>query len=317
MSTEADRLRQEAAEYMLFPQLTREELAGILVVDRAEGLYVWDTDGNRYLDGGSGGPYAVNVGHGREEIAKAAYDQMARAHYFMPWASITPVAVEFARKLAQITPGDLNYSFMSNAGCMAVEAAFKAVRQYFLFNGPDKRRYKIITRRGAYHGVTLGALAATGSYYPLRQMGEPLPPGYYFAAAPYCYRCEFGREYPNCNLECALSIETIIRQESPEQVAGVIGEVVMGAAGMIPPAPEYWPKVREICDKYGIFLIDDEVVCGFGRTGKWFGIEHYGVVPDVMAMAKGISSAYLPLAATAVTKKVADGLTAYWNVHTY
>lgn len=320
MAKKGERIRREAMEHIIFPgAMTREDLerAGPLILEKGEGLYVWDIEGNRYLDAGASGVYSVSVGYGRDEIARAARKQMAQLHFFTALGAATPVAVKFAKKLAEVTPGDLNAAFMSNDGSEAIETAFKIVRQYFIHNGPDKRRYKIIARRHGYHGNTLGAVAATDAYHPMRQMNEPLPPGYYFAAAPYCYRCEYDLEYPNCNLECASSVEIVIRSEGPEQVAAVVGETVLGPGGMIPPAPEYWPKVREICDKYGVFLIDDEVVCGFGRTGKWFGVEHYGVLPDVMAMAKGVSASYMPLAATAVRRKIADNMPFFWATHTY
>jgi adenosylmethionine-8-amino-7-oxononanoate aminotransferase len=153
--------------------------------------------------------------------------------------------------------------------------------------------------------------------YPLRQIMEPLPPGYYFAPEQYCYRCPFGLQYPGCSLQCAEAIAQIIEFEHPDSVAAVIGEVVLGAGGCMVPPPEYWPRLREICDNYGVLLIDDEVVCGFGRTGKMYGIQHFGVEPDLVVMAKGISSGYMPLGATACKRFVVEDMPTFMHVHTY
>jgi adenosylmethionine-8-amino-7-oxononanoate aminotransferase len=152
---------------------------------------------------------------------------------------------------------------------------------------------------------------------PLREIMEPLPPGYRFASAPYCYRCDFGQSYPDCQLQCAASVEQIIQHEGPDNVAAFIGEMVMAAGGCIAPPPEYWPRIREICDQYGVLLIDDEVVCGFGRTGKFFGAEHYGIEPDIMTMAKSITSGYSPLGAAMTKRQIIEDMPAFWHVHTY
>jgi adenosylmethionine-8-amino-7-oxononanoate aminotransferase len=210
----------------------------------------------------------------------------------------------------------LSTTFFVCDGSEAVESAFKIAKQWAYHKG-YQRKYKIISRRRAYHGSTMGALAATGTMSPLREIMEPLPPGYFFASAPYCYRCDFGLSYPDCNLQCAASVEQIIQHEGADNVAAFIGEMVMAAGGCIAPPPEYWPRIREICDQYGVLLIDDEVVCGFGRTGKFFGAEHYGIEPDIMTMAKSITSGYSPLGAAMTKRQIIEDMPAFWHVHTY
>ncbi|MBN1315711.1 MAG: aspartate aminotransferase family protein [Anaerolineales bacterium] len=318
MSEKSKNLEQRAKEHIIFPAVTPALVAemGPLVFTHGEGIYLWDTKGKRYMDSMSSGVYAVLIGYGREEMAKTMYEQAKTMHYFCPYGFANQPAIDFAGKLSQILPGDLPYVFFTQDGSEAVESAFKLAKQWAYHKG-FQRKYKIISRRRAYHGATMGALAATGTMAPLRQIMEPLPPGYYFAPEQYCYRCPFGLEYPNCSLQCAEAINQIIEFEGPDSVAAVIAEVVLGAGGAMVPPPEYWPRLREICDKHGVLLIDDEVVCGFGRTGKMFGIEHYGVEPDVLVMAKGISSGYMPLGATACKRFVVEDMPVFMHVHTY
>jgi adenosylmethionine-8-amino-7-oxononanoate aminotransferase len=318
VSEETKRLQQRAKEHVVFPVVSPAEVddLGPLVFTRGEGIYLWDSDGRRYMDSMSSGVYAVLIGYGREEMARTMYDQARTMHYFCPYGFIVQPAIEFAEKLTQILPGDMPYVFFTQDGSEAVESAFKLAKQWAYHKG-YRRKYKIISRRRAYHGSTMGALAATGTMYPLRQIMEPLPPGYHFAPEQYCYRCPFGLEYPNCDLQCAESIAQIIEFEHPDSVVAVIAEVVLGAGGCMVPPKEYWPRLREICDQYGVLLIDDEVVCGFGRTGKLFGINHFGVEPDIMTMAKGISSGYMPLGATACKGFVVQDMPEFMHVHTY
>jgi len=318
MAERGAELRSKATEYVVFPVVSRDEVSklGPLVFVRGEGIYVWDVDGKRYMDSMASGVYAVHVGYGRQEIAKAMQEQASRLHYFCPYGYISEPVIKLGQKLAELAPGDLTLTFFTCDGSEAVESAFKIAKQWAYRKG-YRRKYKIISRRRAYHGSTMGALAATGTMSPLREIMEPLPPGYYFASAPYCYRCDFGLSYPDCKLQCANSVEQIIQHEGPDNVAAFIGEMVMAAGGCIVPPPEYWPRIREICDQYGVLLIDDEVVCGFGRTGKFFGAEHYGIEPDIMTMAKCITSGYAPLGATITTKEIIDDIPAFWHVHTY
>jgi adenosylmethionine-8-amino-7-oxononanoate aminotransferase len=202
-----------------------------------------------------------------------------------------------------------------------VEAAIKLARQYHEANG-EGRRYKVVSLRRAYHGSTVGALSATGwspGFGVFRRSADPVVPaaGYTNAMPPYCYRCELGLRYPGCELACATTIEQAIFGGDPGLVSCVILEPVMATAGCIVPPPGYLAKVREICDRYGVLLISDEVVCGFGRTGRWFGVDHVGVVPDIMVVAKGLTSGYAPMAAAIARREIADKLPVFFNVHTY
>lgn len=318
MSEETKNYQKRAVDHIIFPAVSPSQVAelGPLVFMRGEGIYLWDSEGKRYMDSMSSGVYAVLIGYGREEMAKTMYDQAKTMHYFCPYGFIAPPAIGFAEKLAEVLPGEMPYVFFTQDGSEAVESAFKLAKQWAYHKG-YRRKYKLISRRRAYHGSTMGALAATGTMYPLRQIMEPLPPGYYFAPEQYCYRCPFGLIYPNCDLQCAEAIAQIIEFEHPDSVAAVIAEVVLGAGGCMVPPPEYWPRLREICDQYGVLLIDDEVVCGFGRTGKMFGIEHFDIEPDVVVMAKGITSGYMPLGATACKRFVAEDMPVFMHVHTY
>jgi adenosylmethionine-8-amino-7-oxononanoate aminotransferase len=318
MAKQGEELRSKAKDHIVFPVVSPQEVSkmGPLVLTRGEGIYVWDVDGKRYMDSMASGVYAVHVGYGRKDIAKAMAEQASRLHYFCPYGYISEPVIRLGEKLAQLAPGELSITFFTCDGSEAVESAFKIAKQWAYHKG-YRRKYKIISRRRAYHGSTMGALAATGTMSPLREIMEPLPPGYRFASAPYCYRCDFGLTYPACGLLCAKSVEQIILHEGPDNVAAFIGEMVMAAGGCIVPPPEYWPKIREICSKYGVLLIDDEVVCGFGRTGKFFGVEHYGIEPDIMTMAKSLTSGYSPLGATMTRKEIIEDMPAFWHVHTF
>lgn len=318
MSREGTELRSKAKDHVVFPVVSPQEVSqmGPLVFTHGEGIYVWDVDGKRYMDSMASGVYAVHVGYGRKEIAQAMADQASKLHYFCPYGYISEPVIKLGEKLAELAPGDLAITFFTCDGSEAVESAFKIAKQWAYHKG-YRRKYKIISRRRAYHGATMGALAATGTMSPLREIMEPLPPGYRFASAPYCYRCDFGLSYPDCALQCANSVEQIILHEGPDNVAAFIGEMVMAAGGCIVPPPEYWPRIREICSEHGVLLIDDEVVCGFGRTGKFFGVEHYGIEPDIMTMAKSLTSGYSPLGATITRPELIEDMPAFWHVHTY
>ncbi|GEN32777.1 aspartate aminotransferase family protein [Aneurinibacillus danicus] len=260
-----------------------------------EGSWITDIDGNRFLDGMSG-LWCVNVGHGREEIAEAAAEQMKTLAFFPLNQSHVP-AIRLADKIVEWLGGDYRI-FFSNSGSDANEVAFKIARQYHNQNG-EPTRHKFISRHRAYHGNSMGALGATGQANRKIKY-EPLGTGFQHVPPPYCYRCPFGKAYGECSIDCARIYEDVINWEGAETIAGVILEPVITGGGVIVPPPEYLSKVREICDKYGVLLIVDEVICGFGRSGKRFGHQNYGVEPDIVTMAKGITSAYSPLSATAV-----------------
>lgn len=260
-----------------------------------EGARVRDMDGNEYLDGASGGVWCVNVGYGRESMARVIHDQLVRLPYYAGVFGTVP-AIQFADRLADLLPG-LNHIFFSNSGSEANEKAFKMIRQIAHMNGNEK--YKVLYRERDYHGTTIACLAASGQDERKEAYG-PFPDGFVGIPSALCYRCPFGKEYPGCDVECARALEHAVLEEGPDTVGAVILEPITAGGGVIPPVREYYPIIREICDRYGVVLIMDEVVCGFGRTGTMFGFEHYDIVPDMVTMAKGMASAYAPISATAV-----------------
>ena len=275
----------------------------LMVVREAKGTTVVDGEGTSYLDAYAG-LWNVNVGYGREEIADAVYAQMKQLSYF-PHMHVNVPAAQLAARLAEILPGDLGHIYFSNSGSEANETALKIARQYGRQAYPGENRYKVIARYQGYHGWTYGALSATGQT-PRRTKFEPLAPGFVHVDPPYCYRCPLKLTHPACGTACAEEVEEVIVREGPETVIAVIAEPIIGGGGVIVPVDDYLPRLRKICDRYGLLLILDEVITGFGRTGKLFASEHWDVAPDVMTMAKGVTSGYLPLGACAVTQKVFD-----------
>ncbi|OPH62034.1 aminotransferase [Paenibacillus ferrarius] len=270
-----------------------------MIIASGEGSWVQDVDGNRYLDGMSG-LWCVNVGHGRQEIADAAAEQMMKIAYTTLVQSHIP-AIELAAKLNEWLDGEYRI-FFSNSGSDANEVAFKIARQYHHQNGKPTK-HKFISRHRAYHGNSMGALGATGQAQRKLKY-EPLGVGFQHVPPPYCYRCPFGQTKATCSLQCAKAIEDAIVWEGADSVAGVVMEPVITGGGMLVPPDEYLPAIRSICDKYGVLLIVDEVICGFGRSGEKFGHLNYGVRPDIVTMAKGMTSAYSPLSATAVSAEL-------------
>ncbi|MDQ0189182.1 aspartate aminotransferase family protein [Alicyclobacillus cycloheptanicus] len=272
-----------------------------MVVSRGEGPYITDEDGNRYLDAMSG-LWCVNLGYSERALAEAAFEQMVQMPYY-PLSHTHKPAIELGEKLNTWLGGRYRV-FYSNSGSEANEAAFKIARQFHAQNG-EPQRWKIISRYRAYHGSTMGALAATGQFQR-KYKYEPLAPGFVHVPPPDCYRCPFGKQPGACRVECADMYEQVINWEIPETVAAVIIEPVITGGGMIVPPPEYLQRVREVCDRTGVLMIVDEVICGFGRSGKPFGFQNFGVQPDIVTMAKGITSGYLPLSATAVRAELFD-----------
>ena len=269
-----------------------------------KGCQVTDALGNTYIDAMSG-LWLKNVGYGRTEIADAAYEQMLKLTY-MPLGTTTEPAVRLAEKIADITPGDLSRCFFTSGGSEAVETAMKLTRAYFKRMG-ESSRIKFISRKGSYHGATFGALALGSSSHFPKVDYEPLLAGCFHVPQPNPYRCELGGESPeDCAERCVNAVEEMILFQGPETVAAVVAEPVSSPLGAIVPAPNYWPRLREICDKYGCLLIADEVITGFGRTGKMFACEHWGITPDMMTVAKGITSGYIPMGGTIVRKAIAD-----------
>jgi len=265
---------------------------------RGEGIYLWDADGRRTIDG-SGGPIVVNIGHGVIEVAQAMAAQAAQVAYVHGTLFTTGPLETFSDELAALVPlPDARFYYLTS-GSEAVETAMKFARQAQVARS-EATRELVISRWGSYHGATLGALAVTGKP-KMRAMFAPLFRDQPHIPPPYCYRCPFGATHSHCDLACARALETEILRQGAGRVAAFIAEPVGGATmGAVVPPPGYWPTLRAICDRYGVLLIADEVMTGFGRTGRWFGSEHFGAQPDIMTMGKGATGGYFPLSITAV-----------------
>ena len=269
-----------------------------------EGVHVTDALGNTSIDGMSG-LWLKNVGYGRKEIAVAAYEQMLNLTY-MPLGTTTEPTIRLAEKISQIAPGDMTRSFFTSGGSEAVETALKLSRAYFKRVG-EPNRTKFISRKGSYHGATMGALALGGSHLYPKLDYEPLMPGVFHVPQPLPYRCEFGGVTPEeCAELCVNAVEEMIKFQDPETIAAVFAEPISSPMGCAVPGDNYWPRLREICDRYGVLLIADEVITGFGRTGKMFATEHWGVVPDMMTVAKGITSGYIPMGGCITRGEISD-----------
>ena len=246
----------------------------------------------------------MNLGYGQERLVEAATAQMRRLP-FSPLSRPSPVALELAGKLADMLPGSLNHIQFVNSGSEAAELALKVARQYARQKYPTENRFKIIARYRGYDGWTMAALSATGQY--VRKMRiEPLAPGFLHVRPPDTYRLFGGMTPSQAAHRLADELEEVIEFEGPETVAAFIGEPIIGGGGVIVPPDEYWPLIGEVCERYKVLLIHDEVITGFGRTGKMFGGQHWKVVPDIIMLAKGISSGYMPLAAVGFTDNVFD-----------
>lgn len=283
-----------------FTDLNGVQRGGLPVIERGEGPYVFDDNGRRYLDGLSG-LYVSNIGHGRTELADVGAAQASSLAYFPLWSFGHQPAIDLAAKLADLAPGDLNRVFFTTGGGEAVESAWKLAVQYFAMIGQPERR-KVVSRRYAYHGTTIGALSITG-IPAIREPFEPLLPWAVKAANTNAYRCEMCSG--SCSLACADDIEQVILREGPETVAMVILEPVQNTGGTLVPPAGYWARVREICDRYGILLVSDEVICAFGRLGTWFGCERFDYQPDMITFAKAVTSGYAPLGGVIVSDRLA------------
>ena len=265
-------------------------------VESAEGVTVKDKNGKEYLDCYSG-IAVTNAGHRNPEVLKAAKEQMDKYVHVCTYVYYVEPVADLAEKLAEVTPGKLEKSFFGNSGAEANEGAMRIAKKY-------TKKNEFIALRASFHGRTIGTLSITGNYARKRG-GGPFLSGIAFAPTPYCYRCPFGKTYPNCNLECAKAVEDVFRFDTSDNVAAFIAEPVMGEGGIIPPPDEYFKEVKAILERHGSLLIADEVQSGFGRTGKLFAIEHYGVEPDIMTMAKGIADGF-PISAFITRKEIAD-----------
>lgn len=306
-----------ASSRLLLHRTTRQEISeGVTVIVKGEGIYVYDQDGKRYLDLDAGVTRPVHVGHGRKELAQAAYDQMCSLAYFTPMSYANYPAMKLADRMASIAPGRINRFLFECDGSEAVESAMKLAKHHHYYKG-EKQRYKVISRRGAYHGVNGMGVRALGTVLPMRQIMEPLAPGAVFIDSPYCFRCPLNLTYPACDLACARKLARSLEFEGPELCSMFIGEPIQQGFGALKPPDEYWPLIREICDEHGVLLVLDEVICGFGRTGKMFGTEHFNVSPDMITMAKGLTSGYIPLGAVGCTDQTVEPIDVFNHLHTY
>jgi adenosylmethionine-8-amino-7-oxononanoate aminotransferase len=277
----------------LWLHFTRMSDTDVPVITRGSGPYVFDSKGKRYLDGLSG-LFVSQVGHGRAELAEAAAKQARELAYFPLWSYAHPNAIELAERLATLAPGDLNRVFFTTGGSEAVESAWKLARSYFKLTGSPER-FKVISRDIAYHGASMGALSITG-LPGIKHPFEPLVPGSVRVPNTNFYRAPlFGDSVEGFGEWAADEIERAILREGPESVAAVFLEPVQNSGGCFPPPPGYFQRVRAICDRYGVLLVSDEVICAFGRLGHYFGSQKYGYQPDIITFAKGVTSGYSPL----------------------
>ena len=268
-----------------------------MVITRTQGVYMWDENGKRYLDMTSQ-LMNQNIGHQHPKVVEAIQRQAGKVCFIAPGVAYETRSL-LGKALAEVTPGDLKRFFFTLGGADANENAVKIARAY-------TKKWKIITRYRSYHGATYGAIALSGD--PRRPPVEPAMPGVVRVFDPYCYRCSFGLTYPACQLRCAESVDEVIQYETAETVAAVLVESVVGSNGLIVPPDGYMERLREICSKNGVLLIADEVMSGFGRTGKWFAVENWNVTPDLITMAKGLTSGYVPLGAIAISQKIMGAL---------
>jgi adenosylmethionine-8-amino-7-oxononanoate aminotransferase len=298
---------QDAAKRHLWMHFTRMgdyATHEVPIIVRGEGPWVWDSKGKRYLDGLSG-LFVVQAGHGRQELADAGARQAAQLGYFPVWGYAHPTAVELAERLTGLSPGDLNRVFFTGGGSEAVESAWKLARQYFKVTGQPQRT-KAISREISYHGTTMGALSITG-YEAIKKPFEPLVPGTSRVPNTDFFRAPVhGDDLEAFGLWAADKIAERIEEEGPETVAAVFVEPVQNAGGCFVPPPGYFARVREICDLYGVLLVSDEVICAFGRLGYWFGSERYGYQPDMITVAKGMTSGYAPMGALLASDRLIE-----------
>ncbi len=278
-----------------------------LVMARADGVYYWDVSGKRYLDALSG-IYVVSVGHNNRRVIDAIRAQLDTLCFSPPMHGTNPLAVQLATLLAELAPGDLSAVKFQCGGSEVTEAAIKLARQYHRLTGrPGK--YKVVSRYLSWHGSTLGSLSASG-LKSRKTVNEPLAPGFLHVFPPTCYRCPFGKAYPDCGITCATLVNDVIEMEDPDTVAAVMVEPIGHTGGIIDPPPEYLPILREVCDRHNVLLIFDEIITGAGRTGHLFAAETFGVTPDVLCTAKGIAGGYAPLSAMICREPIAE---AFWG----
>ncbi|MDH3694644.1 MAG: aspartate aminotransferase family protein [Gammaproteobacteria bacterium] len=307
-ATSTKELQQLDHDHHLHPFTDHKALhdKGTRVITKAEGVYIWDSDGNRILDG-MAGLWCVNVGYGRKDLAEVAKQQMEQLPYYNTFfQSAHPPAVELSNLLAEITPDNLNRVFFTNSGSESNDTVVRLVRHYWSVLGqPDKQT--IISRHNAYHGSSVASASLGGMAAMHEQGGLPIP-NIEHIMQPYWYADGAGMSPHNFGIKAARALEEKIEQLGEENVAAFIAEPIQGAGGVIVPPDSYWPELKKICKRYQILLVADEVICGFGRTGKWFGSDYYDLSPDLMPIAKGLSSGYLPIGGVMVSDRIANVL---------
>jgi adenosylmethionine-8-amino-7-oxononanoate aminotransferase len=287
-----------------FTDMSAFEEQDLTIIDRGEGCHVYDVEGRRYIDGLSG-LYCVNLGHSHgERIGQAALAQMSRLPYTSNWTVAHPPGIELAARLAELAPPGLNRAFFTSGGSESVESAWKLAVQYHAANGEPQRK-KAIARREAYHGVTMGALSFTG-LPGMKEPFEPMPVEVTHVANTSAYRHPEGEDEARFTAALLAEVEAAVQAAGPDEVAMLIAEPVQNAGGSIVPPAGYWDGLREICDRHGILLCSDEVICAFGRIGTWFGAERLGYVPDLITFAKGLTGAHFPMGGVMISDKVAE-----------
>jgi adenosylmethionine-8-amino-7-oxononanoate aminotransferase len=278
-----------------------------VICDRGEGIYLFDQDGKKYLDF-SGGPHVVSIGHGNPKVREAMIEQMKKVSFFFRGFWLNEPLLALAERIIKVSPPNLTMCQFCNSGSEANETAIKLAHQYHVERGKPEK-YMVISRWQSYHGMTLGALSASGHTVRRAKFGQLLHQ-WPKIGAPLCYRCPYELSYPGCDIRCAQALDEIINQVGPQYVSAFIAESIGGAGtACMVPVPEYYPMIREICDKHDVLFIDDEVIAGFGRTGKWFGIEHWGVKPDIITSAKGMTGGYTPMAVVIIDEKIGKEFT--------
>jgi putrescine aminotransferase len=310
--------RDKSRDHYIWPLLSKDEVrAGIpQILTEGSGVRVRTIEGDELLDLTSTVSRASALGYRQEAIAEAVQRQLYKLHYGGTAYSQADVTIELAAELARRTPGELTATVFVASGSEANEVAFKLARLYHASRGSKPRAHKVIARWDAYHGAVGGATAAS-DWLGVRRPTEPGVPGYSRIPGPTCYRCPFGLEYPSCGIACADFLEQHIQHEGPELVSAFILEPIAQANGVQVPPDGYLRRVKEICERYEVLLIADEVITAFGRVGAWFGVDHWHVEPDIMTMAKALTAGYLPLGATIASAEIRDALDGFPDIHTY
>ena len=307
MPTNATAVWQEAdRRHHLHPYTDHKALGekGVRIITRGDGVYLWDSEGNRLMDA-MAGLWCVNIGYGRPELAKVAARQLEELPYYNTFfQSATPPVIELSEMLAEVTPEGLNHVFFANSGSEANDTIAKMARYYWNLMGKPKKK-TIISREYAYHGVTMAATSLSGLSPMHTPFDLPLP-RFDHVAAPYWYKHGGDMSPDDFGIKAAKAVEDRILELGADQVAAFIGEPIMGAGGVVFPPATYWGEIQRICREHDVLLIVDEVICGFGRTGEWFGCDTFDIAPDFMTMAKGLSSGYMPISGLMVNDRIAD-----------